>query len=75
MRRFLSKRPQDVRYCIVVGLAIGVSQAVFRDTMSHFGFFVGLIAAGTSAGVIAAIFALIWPVRKNASPEAIAAGK
>ena len=75
MKRVLTKRPGDFRFCLSVGLAVGISQAVYRDTVPHLGLVGGLLATAASGGLIALVIALVWPTPKKASPEAIAAGK
>ena len=73
MKRFLTKRPADLRFVVAVGLAVGISQAVFRDTEPHLGLVGGLLATAASGGLIALVIGLLWPAPKPASPEALAA--
>ena len=74
MKRFLTKRPADLRFVVAVGLAVGISQAVFRDTEPHLGLVGGgLLATAASGGLIALVIGLLWPAPKPASPEAMAA--
>ena len=75
MKRLLTKRPGDLRFCLSVGLAVGISQAVFRDTAPHLGLIGGLLATAASGGLIALVIGLLWPAPKAASPEALAAEK
>lgn len=75
MKRLLTKRPGDFRFCLAVGLAVGISQAVFRDTTPHLGLLGGLLATAASGGLIALVIGLLWPVPKTTSPEATAAAK
>lgn len=73
MKRLLTQRPNDFRYCVSVGLAVGISQGIFRDASSHLGLVGGLLAAAVSGGVIALLIGLLWPAAKKGSPEAAAA--
>ena len=73
MKRFLTKRPADFRFVVAVGLAVGISQSVFRGTEPQLGLVGGLLATAASGGLIALVVGLLWPAPKPASPEAMAA--
>ena len=75
MKRLLIQRPGDFRFCLSVGLAVAISQAVFRTAAPHLGLAGGLLATAASGGLIALAIGLAWPTPKKASPEALAAGK
>jgi uncharacterized membrane protein YgaE (UPF0421/DUF939 family) len=75
MKRFLSKQPYDFRYCVSIGLAIGMSQSVYRASADRFGIVAGLLATAAAGALVALLVSLILPAPKKVSREALAAVK